>query len=410
MLIINCNFKLSIANDFLKVNTIYKIFYKFFTKISEGSFEIMIEVPQSMFFNGFYIWFDKEKRIEYYATPLYLYYADKKDYTVINETTVYLQEDISKVKPSKKPSNDILKHPATIVFPYKEKLGNMLVRFLNTDFSSFEDAYNNFFYAYGFELLKEFAPAPVMANRYSSEKELYDVLKRTWKWALGLLVDLQYNFKSFVDFLYNLNGNEEMKSYSVSSKFIAYMIKHKSDVYGYAYDIDIFRDNYADKQLEYDKMSILEIVEKLDNGTLTVPVSNIYTSEKLSNILYIILEELCKTENSPIKLCQNCGKYFIPTSRVDEIYCDFSVEVKGLTCRELGANLTYKKNLENTPALLQYRRTYQKKVMNASRNPDNKRLRKEFDKWKKEAQAKIKLYKQGKLTEEKLYEWMIENK
>ena len=28
----------------------------------------------------------------------------------------------------------------------------------------------------------------------------------------------------------------------------------------------------------------------------------------------------------------------------------------------------------------------------------------------KEAQAKIKLFKQGKLKEEKLYNWMLENK
>ena len=33
-----------------------------------------------------------------------------------------------------------------------------------------------------------------------------------------------------------------------------------------------------------------------------------------------------------------------------------------------------------------------------------------LDKWKKEAQDKIKLFKQGKLEEDKLYNWMIENK
>lgn len=48
--------------------------------------------------------------------------------------------------------------------------------------------------------------------------------------------------------------------------------------------------------------------------------------------------------------------------------------------------------------------------MIASRNKENKQLRVEFDKWKKEAQAKIKLYKQGKLSEDELYKWMIENK
>ena len=48
--------------------------------------------------------------------------------------------------------------------------------------------------------------------------------------------------------------------------------------------------------------------------------------------------------------------------------------------------------------------------MIASRNKDNKQLRTDFDKWKKEAQSKIKLYKKGELSEEELYNWMIENK
>ena len=39
-----------------------------------------------------------------------------------------------------------------------------------------------------------------------------------------------------------------------------------------------------------------------------------------------------------------------------------------------------------------------------------KQLKKDFDKWKKEAQEKIKLYKKGKLDEDTLYNWMIENK
>ena len=48
--------------------------------------------------------------------------------------------------------------------------------------------------------------------------------------------------------------------------------------------------------------------------------------------------------------------------------------------------------------------------MIVSRNKDNKQLKKDFDKWKKEAQEKIKLFKKGKLDEDTLYNWMIENK
>lgn len=66
--------------------------------------------------------------------------------------------------------------------------------------------------------------------------------------------------------------------------------------------------------------------------------------------------------------------------------------------------------MESVPALGLYRKMYQQKVMVVYRNKEDKKIKKDFDKWKKEAQDKIKLFKQGKLEEDKLYNWMIENK
>ena len=48
---------------------------------------------------------------------------------------------------------------------------------------------------------------------------------------------------------------------------------------------------------------------------------------------------------------------------------------------------------------------YKKKVI--SINPDNINAKNEFEKWKKIVQAKIKDYKQGKITEDGLYNRMI---
>ena len=36
-------------------------------------------LPEKSFFDSFYIWFNKEKREEYYSTPLYLYSVNRKD-------------------------------------------------------------------------------------------------------------------------------------------------------------------------------------------------------------------------------------------------------------------------------------------------------------------------------------------
>lgn len=133
-----------------------------------------------------------------------------------------------------------------------------------------------------------------------------------------------------------------------------------------------------------------------------------HKSNDLSSICYAVLEELVKTNNNPIKKCQNCGLYFIPTSRLDEIYCDYPKDnVK--TCREQGAILTYNKRLQEKSAYAEYRKTYQQKFVAVSKNKEDKQLKKDFDKWKKLAKEKINSLKHGELSEEEVYEWILNN-
>lgn len=359
----------------------------------------MRELPKGQFSEGFYIWFDKDKKEEYYGTSLYLYNTDRKiDYEARKMTLYY-----------KKCKFDGLKYPGQIYFSYVESFGKMLMVFLNADFSDFEKAYKTFFAFYGFELLKEYVPYKELETSYTSEKKMIDVMKKVYEDSSYELVELQDNFKECVNQIYNLDGEENFGDCSANSKFIANIIKHKSQIYRYSNKIEVVLDNYANKDDNYYEESYEGLVKKLENEELSIKKHNVYTSEKLSNILYVILEQIVQVPNLPIKQCQNCGKYFIPSSRQDEIYCEFPDD-KGKTCKEKGASETYKKNLENIPALLEYRRSYQKKIMIVSRNKDNKVLKKEFDKWKKDAQDKIKLFKQGKLDEDSLYEWMMENK
>lgn len=368
----------------------------------------MSKLPQKGFFEGFYIWFDKDKKEEYYGTPLYLYNTLRNDDFPNRRQTLFLEKDTLKVKPSKK--EEILKHPGFLYISYAEKFGMMLMRFLNADLSSFETAYNDFFFAYGFELLKEYAPYDGFKGKYSSEAEFIEMIKKVYEICSYNLKEIQRNYRECVDLIYNLNGNEISINSCAITKFAAYMIEKQYEIGSYSGYIDVFLDNYAQQDLDdYAGKPYESIIEKIEKGELLIKKHNVYTSERLTNILYVVLEQIAEAENLPIKKCQICGKYFIPTSRQDEIYCDFQDE-DGKTCREKGARLTYKKNLENVPALLEYRKSYQKKIMVVSRNKENKKLKVDFDKWKKQAQAKIKEFKNGKLTKEELYKWMIANK
>ena len=317
----------------------------------------MRELPQHRFFEGFYIWFDKDKKEEYYGTSLYLHNVDQK-----------IDYDKRQVKlVLKKTKFDGLKYPGLLYFPYTESFGMMLMRFLNADFSSFEKSYKTFFYAYGFELLKEYVPYKELEETYETEKKMLEVMKKVYEDSKYELYEMQENFRQCVNQVYNLNGEKGFEEASANSKFIANIIKHKSDVYRYSSKIEVILDSYSSKDDDYSSVSYENIVNKLENGELSIKKHNVYTSERLSNILYVILEQIVQVPNLPIKQCQNCGKYFIPSSRQDEVYCEFPDE-KGKTCKEKGAIQTYKKNLESIPALLEYRRSYQKKIMIVSRN------------------------------------------
>lgn len=370
----------------------------------------MRELPSHLILEDFYIWFNIKEKEEYYSTPLYLYSTkriDKKN----DETRVYLEleKDISKIKPKKK--DEIHKHPSTIYIHYAEGIGTLLLNLLNADLSSYESAYNTFFYAYGFELIKEYAPYiyEEAKDHYISEIDFRNMVKDIYEHSLDKLLDIQREFRECVDFIYNLNGNKELEEVNPYAKFITYMIQN-NDIYAYSKDIEVILDNYIKMHNTYHQKSAKDIIKGIEAKDPNLELHNVYTSPKLSSICFTILEYIVKQENLPIKTCQNCGKYFIPTFRQNEIYCDLPNVDGSHTCRDKGANETYKKNLENVPALLIYRKTYQQKVMAVYRNKENKQLKKAFDKWKKDAQTKIKLFKQGKLDEDTLYNWMNENK
>lgn len=368
----------------------------------------MKELPEKGFFDGFYIWFDIDNKKEYYSTPLYQYKTKSSGNFEDRKQAIKLEKSISKCKPSKK--DEALKYPAFIIYPYEENIGHMLLKFLNADFSTFENSYDTFFFAYGYELLNIYGTYECLKGRFDTELEMLKTLKGIFQNSMHDLEIIQYDFRNCIDFLYNLNENEELKDSKVLSKLIASVIKRRNNMNYYARDIEVILDSYTNKCYDYQRETLESLIKKLDEKNTYVKMTNIYTSSNLPGILFVILEQIARTDNLVIKKCQNCGKYFIPIYRQNEIYCDFENIDGSPTCREKGASETYRKNLESIPALLEYRRTYQKKIMIASRNKEDKQLRKDFDKWKKEAQAKIKLYKQNKLSENELYNWMIENK
>lgn len=71
------------------------------------------------------------------------------------------------------------------------------------------------------------------------------------------------------------------------------------------------------------------------NGKVTVD------TVQMKNFLQVLTFEYCrmKKENKPLKICENCGRYFIPSKRSDSIYCPApSPQNPEKPCSEVGAN------------------------------------------------------------------------
>ena len=362
-----------------------------------------MELPEVTFVDDFYFWFNTETKKEYYATPLYLYKADfHLDYDNKVRDVFYKETEIT---------DNGLKHPASIYFPFHEKLGLLLLRFLNADLSNYEIANKTFFYAYGFEILRDLDKNYKfeLKQNYGSNKEYLKATTKIFEDLQEKLIDLQQELIKGVTYIYNLDNNKALDKYTYSERFAVYLIKRMGKLYTYYKNDFIMRDSYSRKYQELGNNSEYELLDTLEEKNMVLSMSDTHMSNDLSSICYAILEELSKTPNYPIKKCQNCRMYFIPKAKTDEIYCDYPKE-DSKPCRDLGAFQAYTERLKNNQAMGEYRRTYQQKFMQVRKDKSNTKLIKEFDTWKKKAKEKINDMKKGKLTEKQVYEWILKNK
>lgn len=66
--------------------------------------------------------------------------------------------------------------------------------------------------------------------------------------------------------------------------------------------------------------------------------------------------------------------------------------------------------MQEKSAYTEYRKTYQQKFGIVNKNKDDKKLKEEFETWKKQAKEKNTKLKHGELTEDEVYEWIQKNK
>ncbi len=105
-----------------------------------------------------------KKRKEFYTTSVILYKTAFNHNPNNKFPNIILKSDES--------TGEIFFTSANFNAPLEENYGTLLIKFLNSDFSSFETAYSTFFCFYGFSILEEFYKDVPKARLFKIKRRL----------------------------------------------------------------------------------------------------------------------------------------------------------------------------------------------------------------------------------------------
>ena len=283
-------------------------------------------------------------------------------------------------------------------------IGEQLCDFLNTDFEN-PNSFKTLIKKYGINFFLnltdiKYSDFPVSTEEYENS---LDILINDHKYVFSLFrQDLMLD----IEYIFNMNNLEEIKDLTplqrfqvmtnsdVSSKSLKKIDNDKVRINLSAFEILRDYSNYPMRQNETQR-----IVSKAN-------VSSSYFIECTDIIQALLIEllEIAKL-NIEIKKCRNCGKFFVPDNRSDEIYCS-NIYENGKTCKEIGHFKVQQKLIQENDDLRIYRNVYQKLLLRTRRNPSNTKYAREFEFFKDDNNKWRENISKGKCTEKEYVDWL----
>ena len=366
-------------------------------------------------------------------------------YDKINDTYTILKER-NEFKTKKEYNKYLSTYSSSICKLYKSdfvskvnELGTLLLKFVNYDFTDF-NRFVEFVREYGIPGIDFYDVNKGPSNPFNkyinlnitndkkniflTENDFIVVCKKIFEKRKKILIKYQSEFKKLINFTNNLSNLDYLSDFSIADRF--YIYKYANDDYmdmslelsifiTLLYDIEPLKDfnphsfYHVKSSFEENAKTIAEKLksshQKYDNDLFLSFCFNCHTIE---SACFITLLELIKND-TPIYVCKNCGKHFIPSSKKNTLYCD-NIYEHGKTCQEIGAMITYNEKLKKDEVNALYRKTLSAKKMLANRNPDIPMYLEKYERWKEEANKFKDDIKQGLKTQEDFKNWIEETR
>lgn len=359
-------------------------------------------------------------------------------YTILKERNVFkTKKEYNKYLSTY--SNSICKLFKSDFVSEANELGTLLLKFVNYDFTDF-NCFVEFVREYGIPGIDFYDVNKGPSNPFNkyinlnitndkkniflTENDFIIVCKKIFEKRKKILIKYQSEFKKLINFTNNLSNLDYLSDFSIADRF--YIYKYANDDYmdmslelsifiTLLYDIEPLKDfnphsfYHVKSSFEENAKTIAEKLksshQKYDNDLFLSFCFNCHTIE---SACFITLLELIKND-TPIYVCKNCGKYFIPSSKKNILYCD-NIYEHNKTCQEIGAMITYNEKLKKDEVNALYRKTLSAKKMLANRNPDIPMYLEKYEKWKEEANKFKDDIKQGLKTQEDFKNWIEETR
>ncbi len=219
-------------------------------------------------------------------------------------------------------------------------------------------------------------------------------------------------YKQMID---NVLLETDKALYSTVQKYFVYTYTSKTPCMIYSYDtINMPIPNYSENHTlpvtlqEAEEFFSIPVELRTDDNKFFRK----YDSTIFKHLIFDSFDSMFKyaimhmvEHNIIFKKCENCGKYFCPSSRSDEKYCN-NVFKNGKTCRQLG----YEIKISNDELLKTYRSAYKTANGWKNRNKNNvKDVDALFDNWHKSAKEKLRQAQNGDISIDDYKQWFKNN-
>ena len=294
-----------------------------------------------------------------------------------------------------------------------------LLDFISYDFNVFNDYLLFFinFFDYFIDKLDEKDIYYIKLDTLYPIDEIIEIAKKYYDKEKEKLIHYQNLFKQCINFVYDIDNPIDMKH--LTHKQIFYLYNqiypnvfsefkkdfHSVDILDYQYLQFPFKPE--DAKLENINNLIDAIGEADPSGRKLVNL-NRFETNNLFTSFYITLFNVVSVNSVYIKICGNCGRYFI-THKKNISYCDRQV-AEYVTCKDIGNQIAQRIKQENDKVYGKYRKIYAKKAMLVKRNPDIEVYKKDYEKWKQEAKKFMNEIRNEMKSYDEFDKWLDKNK